>query len=199
MEPQTFIFIGRSGCGKGTQAELLKSFIKQKDTKSREIFYVETGAKFRDFIKANTYTSNLSRQVYERFERQPDFLAVWMWAHLFVENMTGEEHVVVDGAPRSLPEASVMTNAFDFYGRTANVIYINISRESSERRLLARGRDDDSTAIKIKKRLDWFDTDAVPAVEFFKKHPTYNFIEVNGELPKEQVHAEIVSKLQFAE
>ena len=50
MKLQTFIFIGRSGCGKGTQVALLQKYIKTQDYK-RPILYIETGERFRQFIK----------------------------------------------------------------------------------------------------------------------------------------------------
>ncbi len=198
MSPQTFIFIGRSGCGKGTQAKLIESYLYEKDKEERTVFYVETGAQFRDFITGKSYTSGLSKEIYDNVDRQPDFLAIWMWTHLFVENLTGKEHLIVDGAPRSLPEAMVLTSALEFYKRQVNVVYIDVSREWSERQLRARGREDDSTGAKIAKRLDWFDRDVVPAIEYFEKNPAHNFIKVSGEHPIETVHESIVSALKLS-
>ena len=54
MELQTFIFIGRSGCGKGTQVTLLQEHFKKQDHK-RHIFYIETGERFRQFIRSIVY------------------------------------------------------------------------------------------------------------------------------------------------
>jgi adenylate kinase family enzyme len=103
-------------------------------------------------------------------------------------------HLVLDGTPRSLPEARVLTSAMDFFEREEpKVIYINVSRPWSEEKLLARGRADDRTLEKINKRLDWFDKDVVPAVEFFRTNPQYKFIEVNGEQTIEKVHSDIIS------
>ena len=54
MELQTFIFIGRSGCGKGTQVTLLQEHIKKQDHKRHILFYIETGERFRQFIKEHS-------------------------------------------------------------------------------------------------------------------------------------------------
>lgn len=197
MNPQTIIFIGRSGCGKSTQAKLLTEHLKKSDPTGRNFYHVETGEKFREFIQENTLTSQLSKKVYENVERQPDFLAVTMWTKAFTENLTGEEHVMIDGAPRSLPEAFILNGALDFYGRRANIVYLNVSRQWSEKMLLARGREDDSTVAKIKKRLDWFDKDVVPAIEYFKEEKKHNVIEVAGERPLEEVLADIVAGLKI--
>lgn len=197
MTPQTIIFIGRSGCGKGTQAKLIQEYLQQNDANKRPIYYVETGAQFREFGKGHSHTSKLSREIMQRDERQPDFLAIWMWSHLFVENLTGEEHIILDGTPRSLAEATIMVNAFDFYGRKANIIHLDVSREWSQKRLLARGRTDDANLARINKRLDWFDRDVVQAIDYLQNNPAHNFVQTNGERGIDQVHTDIVSKLKI--
>ena len=116
MELQTFIFIGRSGCGKGTQVTLLQEYIRKQD-QMRYVFYIETGERFRQFIKEHSLSSRLAAGIYKTGDRQPDFIAVWMWSHLLVERMTGEEHVIFDGTPRSLQEAQIVDTAITFYNR----------------------------------------------------------------------------------
>jgi hypothetical protein len=54
MKLQTFIFIGRSGCGKGTQVALLQEYIKTRDHK-RPILYIETGERFRNLLRSLVY------------------------------------------------------------------------------------------------------------------------------------------------
>jgi len=67
-----------------------------------------------------------------RREIASQILAVWMWSHLLVEKMTGEEHVIFDGTPRSFHEAQIIDTAVTFYNRQRpHVIYLNISRETS--------------------------------------------------------------------
>lgn len=190
----TVIFIGRSGCGKGTQADLLKNRIAKLDESRRPILYVETGDHFRRFISDNSYASKLSKRIYEIDERQPNFLACFMWTNVLINELEENMHVVFDGAPRALPEAEMITSAFEFYKRERpTVIYINVSRKWSEERLLARGRRDDMNLAKIDKRLDWFDKDVMPAVEYFRNNPYYRFHEINGEQTIERVHADIIA------
>lgn len=192
---QTFIFIGRSGCGKGTQAELIQKMLKEESPKT-PIYYLESGARFREFIQKESYSSKLSKEIYEADLRQPDFLAVWNWAHLFVDALTGNEHLVIDGTPRSLAEAKVLDTAMKFYQRSKPyVIHINVSRKWSEERLLARGRMDDATLQKIDQRLNWFDSDVMPAVDYYRSSGDYKFLEINGEQSIEKVFADIKAKL----
>lgn len=194
----TVIFIGRSGSGKGTQAGLFKDRITKHDLDKRQILYVETGQKFRDFIRGTSYSAHLSEKIYESDARQPDFLACLMWGGMLLEELEDNMHLVVDGAPRSLIEAQILNTAFDFYKReNITVIHIDVSRKWSEDRLLARGRLDDTSLSKINKRLDWFDKDVVPALEYFKSLKGYKFIEVNGEQPIEKVHLDIVAAYDY--
>ncbi len=193
MNPQTVIFIGRSGCGKGTQAGLFKDWLHKEDHEKKQILYVETGDKFRKFIEGESFSSKLSKEDYSTDKRQPDFLGCYMWAGMLVEELEENMHIVFDGAPRSLEEAYMVTTAFEFYKRNKpTIIYIDVSREWSEERLLARGRSDDKTIAKIIKRLNWFDADVSPAIEYFKKTPMYNYIRVNGEQTIENVHRDIM-------
>lgn len=194
---RTVIFIGRSGCGKGTQAGLLKDHIHERDHEKKPILYIETGKRFRDFIRQDSYTSKLSKEVYDKDERQPDFLAGYMWASELVEELDKDMHIVFDGAPRSEAEAKLLSTAIKFYERERpTVIYINVSNKWSEDRLLARGRQDDKTLEKIDKRLAWFEEETLPAIEYFKKYDMYDFIEVNGEQTIEKVFADILEKFE---
>ena len=193
----TVIFIGRSGCGKGTQAQLLRNRIRERDPKQRQILYVETGARFRNFIRGSEYASALSREIYERDERQPDFLACLMWGGMLVDELGPDMHLVFDGAPRSHAEALLVTTALKFYQRERPVvIYLKTGHKWAVDRLLARGRQDDRSLAKINKRLDWFEQDTWPAIEYFKTNQMYKFIEVNGEQPIEKVHSDIVARYE---
>ena len=197
MSPQTFIFIGRSGCGKGTQADFLQKYLKTQDP-NREIFYLETGNRFRDFIKEDNFSSKLSLAISQEEKLQPSFLAVWMWSHLLIENLKGDEHIISDGTPRSIDEARVLDSAIRFYDRVpAYVVYLNVSRSWAENRLESRGRADDQHKDGIKRRLDWFETSVLPAVEHIRRHPEYRFLDINGEQSMEDVHKEIMGKINF--
>lgn len=196
---QTVIFIGRSGCGKGTQADLLKQRITRLDPDKRHILYVETGDHFRQFIREKSFSSQLSKAVYDRDERQPNFLACWIWTNILINELDDNMHLVFDGAPRSLPEAQVMTSALEFYKREKpTVIYLNVSRKWSEKHLLARGRMDDVNIAKIDKRLDWFDTDVMPTIEYFRNNHYYRFFEIDGEQTVERVQADIIAAHDYS-
>jgi len=198
MVPQTIILIGRSGCGKGTQAKLLRGRLDRIDLEKQPILYVETGQYFREFIREGSFSSILSKETNERGGRQPNFLACWMWSKVLIEELTEGMHVIFDGAPRARAEAEILTTALRFYKRESPVVvHINVSREWSEEKLLKRGRSDDLDIEKIGRRLDWFDKDVVPAINYFKSDPFYKFIEVDGEQSIEKVHSDIVAGYEY--
>jgi adenylate kinase family enzyme len=104
--------------------------------------------------------------------RQPDFIALWKWSHLLVERVTAEEHVIFDGTPRSLHEAQILDTAITFYNRQRpHVLYFNVSRETSEARMIARRWMDNINPEEIERRLNWFETDVIPAMEYFRNYP----------------------------
>lgn len=194
MSPQAFIFIGRSGSGKGTQVTFLKE--RLSEASSMPVLYIETGDKFRHFIAEEGMSQVLSREIYAKDIRQPDFLACFMWSEALIEDMKTPSHVIFDGTPRSLTEARLLDTALSFYGfNPVQVIYLNVSREWSKERLLARGRQDDKTEEKINKRLDWFDADVMPAIEYYRSSKNHRFLDVNGEQEIEKVAADIKAGL----
>lgn len=195
MSPNAFILIGRSGCGKGTQSALLGEYLK--NNQSNPVLTIETGVAFRDFISSRGYANSLSKEIYESGVRQPSFLACYMWTSLFLEKFTGTEHVILDGTPRARPEAEVLETAMKFFKfQKAVVIHLDVSREWSIERLSQRRRDDDKDPEEVLKRLDWFDADVVPAINYFKESDYFDLISVNGEQPVDLVHSEILEKLR---
>ncbi|MFH0846107.1 MAG: nucleoside monophosphate kinase [Patescibacteria group bacterium] len=193
MDKQAYIFIGRSGCGKGTQAELFIEYLKKNSSKN--VFYLQTGDEFRKFIKQENLSSKLAAEISPQGKLQPMFLTVMLWAKALVENLKGDEHLVFDGTPRKKDEADVLESVFDFYGyKKPVVIYINVPREWATEKLLARGRGDDELE-KINRRQDWFDTEVMVTLDFYKKSDKHFFIEVNGNQSIEEVHAEVINKI----
>ncbi len=191
MQPSTFIFIGRSGCGKGTQAELLQKHL-EKHISPEKIFRMETGQTFREFIERPEYTAQIARGIYKEGGLMPNFLSIWIWTDCLVNNFKEGQYIIMDGSPRKLDEARIMDSAMRFYQRSkAYVIYINLSEEEATRRLVARKRSDDTTD-DIKNRMSWFPTEVMPAVEYYRNNPSYTFIEIDGGKDREDISREIL-------
>lgn len=194
MIPKAFIFIGRSGSGKGTQAKLLEEFLVKKDPKTA-VFYLQTGEQFRNFIQGDTHTQKLSNALYTTGALQPAFLAIYMWAKAFTENLKGGERLIVDGTPRKLSEVGILQSVFDFYklGKPV-VLFMNVSEGEARKRLLERHRMDD-TKSDVELRLAWYHTDVEPAVDWYRSARDCHFLDINGEQTPEQIHEEIVTKV----
>lgn len=194
MTQQTFIFIGRSGCGKGTQARLLSDYLK-KIRPEQNSLYISSGAEIREFIKGDSFTQKIVKEIYDKGGLQPEFLAVYLWSGIYVRAYTGNENVIMDGMPRKYHEAAILDSVFDFYKLPRPlVIHLEISNEESKKRLLARKRFDDIEA-EIANRLSWYETDVVPTIEYYKNNEKYRFIKVDGERSIEEIHQDIISQL----
>lgn len=193
MDKKTFIFTGRSGAGKGTQASLLLKYFEENNISP--IFTFESGKKVRDFGLRDSYSGKLSKEVDSRGELQPSFIPIWAWAGELIEELDGEHHMIIDGTPRKLSEAIVLSEALEFYKKkNIKVIYLDISEKESSRRLKDRGRKDD-TDEGIKNKAKWFENNIIPVIEYLDKHDNFEVIKIDGEKPVEEVHAEILKSL----
>lgn len=195
MSPKTVILMGRSGSGKGTQGALLEANLEARD--GREVFYFEAGAKFREFVAKESYSGKLAAQIMDQGLLLPSFFPVWNWANNFINHLTGEEHIIVDGGLRLLGEAIMFEEALQFYQRSDVIfIYLNVTSEEAAKRLGLRGRHDDISAEKIKNRMGWFDKDVLPVIEYFKTRPNVTFIEIDGNPAIETVTSSIMKSLE---
>ncbi len=194
MLPQSFIFIGRSGSGKGTQAQLLIEYLESIDP-SRKSLYIQTGALLRDFIEGPTLTQKVAKDIYDAGGLMPEFTAIYQWVKALIERYNGNEHLIFDGTPRKLHEAGVLNSIFSFYKLTKPwVIHIDVTPEEALKRLMLRKRMDDTEA-DIKERLSWFETEVVPAIDYYKKSSGYTFLSIKGERSVLDIHADIVQRL----
>lgn len=191
----TYIFIGRSGCGKGTQSRLMIEYIKQAaGLAENPVLHVETGAHLREFIQGSSLASQKAKQIMDAKELQPSFVSNFIWSKELIENVTGGEHIIIDGSPRKLVEAEILDSGLSFLGRVKpKVVHLNVSREWSKERLLGRGRTDDDI-LGIEKRLDWFDGEVAPVIEFFRNADNFDYLDINGEQSIEKVHQDILNQ-----
>ncbi len=194
MNSKAIVFFGRSGCGKGTQAKLLAELLKKDN---RKIIYTETGSQFREFMKSDNYSAKLTGNILKEGGLIPVFLPIWIWTDILIKNFTGKEDLVLDGVCRRLEESIALDSAFDFYKiEKPNIVLINVSEKWSFTRMTERKRADD-TPEKIQNRLNWYEKDVRPSVEYFRDKPNYSFIEINGEQSIEDVHKDIIKALGF--
>src|SRR3989344_3468777 len=196
MSPQTFIFFGPSGSGKGAQAKLLIEKLNVVDSEKR-VLYLETGEKLREFVKEASLTAKLAKEVLNSGGLMPEFIPIWVWTEFLIRHVSGDEHLIIDGSPRKLDEATILDSALQFYKREKPfVISIEVSDAWARERMQGRQRSDDNKN-EINERLLWYKNNVLPAINYFRDNLFYTFVPINGEQSIEEVHKEILGKCQL--
>jgi len=217
-KPISFALIGRSGCGKGTQAELLRKHFGN-------LFSVSTGNLLRDLSKTDSSVGKEIKKILANGELIPDFMIIGLWMRELCVNLKDDQGILFDGAFRRLIEAEQADQFLDFLGRKDAFfpILIDISREEAFDRLTKRrickdcgklipfvgefkklekcdncggelvGRQDDKTEA-INNRLDFFDNEVKEVVDYYKN--SNRLIVINGEQPIEKVFDDILKAVQ---
>lgn len=185
MSTDTISLLGRSGCGKDTQAALLEQKFGYA--------ILSTGVLFRALAQEPTAAGKRVAALLEKGDLPPGWLAEFLWTRWLLEKKSLPEHLIFNGAPRRLDEAKELDEVLDFFERVdLGVLLIDISRAEAKRRLLKRGRaDDDERAIN--ERLDWFEKDVLPVIDYYER--SSRLVRINGQQPIEDVFKEILSKL----
>ncbi len=187
------IFIGRSGCGKGTQSKLLIDYFTSKN---QDTLYLSTGNEFRKLIaEGDNFTSKKVDKIYDEGGRHPDFLCVTILGNFFKNQYDANKNIIMDGGLRSLNEAQTVADIFDFYEiKNTKVFHLDVSHEWSVDKLKKRGRDDDNDLIfEVKKK--WYEEEVVPAIDFLKNNSKFDFYVINGENDIQEIHQDIIKCL----
>ncbi len=217
---EIFIFLGRAGSGKGTQAKLLQEKFG--------LIYLGSGELLRARTKANDFTGHKTFERMKTGALVPTSLIFQLWINRLeeIENTEGENFkgIIFDGSPRMLPEAELLLEALEWYewDKNIQVFLVDISREEAFNRLTRRRmcqncgqlipyvghyktlekcdkcggeletRSDD-TPEAINLRLDLFGKEVMPVVEFFEEKKMLK--KINGEQSIEDVQKEILGKI----
>jgi adenylate kinase len=195
MQPQTFVFFGQVGSGKGTQIKLLTDFLKAKDR--RETVYAGTGDGFRKLMDSGNYTAGLVKEYVNNGNLVPDFLTDAVFVNMLISNLSAEKNLITDGYPRTTPQSIIFTEMVKFFKRdNIKIIYIELSEEEAMKRNLLRGRADD-TKEGLTKRFNEYKNKVVPSMNYFKDKEGYEILTINGEQSVENVHKDIIKALNF--
>ncbi|MCX6752604.1 MAG: nucleoside monophosphate kinase [Candidatus Nomurabacteria bacterium] len=195
MKPQTFVFFGQVGSGKGTQVKLLMDFLKGKD--GRESVYTSTGDEYRKLIGSGSYTGSLVKDSITRGELQPNFLTNTIFTNILISSLTPEKNLFADGYPRTVGQSQSFEEMMKFYKREdIKIVFIEISKEEAMKRNLLRGRADD-TREGLAKRFDEYEKNVVPSMNYFKGKAGYTIYTINGEQTVENVHKDIIKALGY--
>ena len=192
MDQKTYVFFGIVGAGKGTQVDLLKKLIAERD--SRKIVYAYPGNEYRKLTGGDSYTGAIVKAKLERGELQPDFLTISVFSEILVRELTADCHLIADGYPRTVAQEEAFVAAMDFYKReNVEIVYIEVSKDEVIARMKLRNRSDD-TDEGITRRFFEYETHVIPAMQAMKTKG-FRLHTINGAQPIEAVHADIKKAL----
>jgi len=217
-QPKIIIILGRSGCGKGTQAKLL--------IKEFGFEYLGSGDLLRKRAKKDDFSGSKIKKVLNQGKRMPTPIMFRMWAEEIekIKDKVNKKGLIIDGNPRSLREAELMNDAFKWYQwEDIKVILLDISEQEAFDRLTKRrickkcGRlipwvgnfkimeacdecggelitrsDDQPEAIRA--RLEYYKKDVEPAIEYYKKQG--KLIKIDGNQSIEDVYDDLKKAIE---
>jgi adenylate kinase len=179
------LILGPQGSGKGTQAKRI--------AESRGIAHLATGDMLRKAMADGTPLGRQVKPIYDRGDLVPDELMI----DLIREELEGQDGYVLDGFPRTLPQAGALDAMLDEIGKPLDaVILLQVSDDVATGRLRARagaeGRADDSPEA-ISNRLRLYHELTEPVVERYRAEGT--LLAVDGEGTVESVANDIEDAL----
>lgn len=192
----TFVFFGIVGSGKGTQVKLLEKYLKDNNLSS-DVVATSTGEEYRKIIESGSYTGKMVKTIIEKGELQPNFLTISLFTNILISSLKENTSFITDGYPRTIEQSEAFLNAMKFYNReNVHVINIELSKEEAIKRMKLRGRSDD-TDEGIAKRIEVYEKDVIPSMNYFKGKPGYTIHTINGDQTIENVFNDIVKSLNL--
>lgn len=187
MDTRTIFFIGKPGCGKDTQAELLSEKTGWP--------VISAGDQFRALAQEDSMLGRKIKKEIDSGALAPDWIAL----HLYLKSLFAvpeEQGVIFGGFSRELSQAKLILKSLTWLERPFRVINIAVSDESVRKRLALRsqraGRSDDDA---VDERLREYYAHTEPSIEFFKKEGT--LIEIDGEPSPEKIAGNIRAVLKI--
>lgn len=168
------ILFGAPGCGKGTQAELLKE--------KYGVEHISTGAVIRSEIERGTELG-LSMQSYiAKGELAPDAIVLGMVRNYITSHRDAKGNIF-DGFPRTTAQAEAFDELLEGEGLSVGVmIYMDVPEEELVKRILLRGKDsgraDDASEDVIRNRIEVYRAQTAIVAEHYTAQQKY--AEIDG-------------------
>jgi len=159
------VIFGPPGSGKGTQSENL--------IKKYQLEHISTGDLLRHEIQTNTQLGALAKQHMDKGELVPDEVIIGMIDSFLDKNVGKVSGVIFDGFPRTVAQAEALKSLLADYKTDVSVM-LNLEVPDAEllTRLIERGktsgRSDDNEET-IKKRIEVYNSQTRPVIDFYKK------------------------------
>ena len=183
---------GAPGCGKGTQAALLREQFG--------IEHVSTGEVIRGHIRRGTELGKAVQACIERGELAPDELVINMIADYVAEHKDSNG-CIFDGFPRTTAQAEAFDEILAENGLQVDLmVRIVVEEQELIRRILLRGKDsgraDDASEEVIRQRLEVYWAQTAIVAEHYKAQGKY--VKVDGEGTIDEVFDRIVRVIEAA-
>jgi adenylate kinase len=180
------LLIGAPGAGKGTQAELLAERLG--------ITHISSGDLLRQHVRDETTLGQTIRSYVDHGDLVPDGVVMDMLRKPVVTaSETGG--YVLDGFPRTVDQAKAAFAVAEPLGAAVQAaVHLDVPAAELVRRLLSRGRGSDDTAAVIEHRLQVYEANTVPLLEYYAGREW--MFTVDGAQPAEAVHSDIIGRLR---
>lgn len=179
------IFFGAPGVGKGTQATMLAERL--------DVPHISTGAILRRAMEDQTELGRKAKEYYDAGELVPDELVT----EIVVEALDSPELAdgfILDGYPRNTSQAADLQSALAERGRGIDrVVYLTAPDREITRRMLARGRADDTEEV-IANRLKVYTSETEPILDHYARLGLVAEVDGVGEL--DEVHQRILDAVK---
>ena len=165
------LFLGPPGAGKGTQAEFL--------SEANSYLHLSTGELLRKEIDLDTSLGKKVKDIMNKGELVSDQIVL----EIVKKNMDQDNNGwILDGYPRNLSQVNSLSDVLTNLNQPLEIVfYLDIPDEILIKRLLKRGRIDD-TEETIKTRLKIYKETTEPLIEYYKNLSLLEYINANSDL-----------------
>jgi adenylate kinase len=182
------VLLGAPGSGKGTQATRLKDHL--------QVPHISTGDLLRAEVAAGSKLGLEAKEVMARGELVSDAILLGMLEDRFSRPDTAGGFIL-DGYPRNLAQADAMGRLLERIGQPMDyAVQLDVPTDLLVERIAGRakaeGRADDSPEA-VRKRLQVYDTQTAPVIDYYRQHGQLTVINGVGSL--DDVFARIVEAL----
>jgi adenylate kinase len=183
---QVIVMLGQPGSGKGTQGKLVAQALGYA--------YFSMGACLREYAGGSDDAAREVKNLIDAGRIIPDNLI----RKIFFDKIGSFPKVgglVLDGFPRDVDQLKIFHEFLTQHDiKKVKVVKLKVPREKLIARIMNRSevRNDNNLPV-INTRFQEYDEKTQPLVEYFKNN--HELIVVNGDRPIQEVHAEIMQKI----